>query len=78
MPKKERGLGRGLDALLSGTLEGDYETVRELPAEKIHPRKDQPRKNSMKIPCRNWPALFASMVYYSQCWSDPSKMAMKS
>ncbi|NLU47157.1 MAG: ParB/RepB/Spo0J family partition protein [Syntrophomonadaceae bacterium] len=44
MPKKERGLGRGLDALLSGTLEGDYETVRELPAEKIHPRKDQPRK----------------------------------
>jgi len=44
VPKKERGLGRGLDALLSGTLEGDYETVRELPAEKIHPRKDQPRK----------------------------------
>lgn len=44
MPKKERGLGRGLDALLSGTMEGDYETVREIPTEKIHPRIDQPRK----------------------------------
>lgn len=44
MPKKERGLGRGLDALLSGAMEGDYEPVREIPADKIHPRKDQPRK----------------------------------
>lgn len=44
MPKKERGLGRGLDALLSGTKDGDFEPVRELPIEKIYPRADQPRK----------------------------------
>lgn len=44
MPKKERGLGRGLDALLSGTIEGDYESVREIAIESIHPRTDQPRK----------------------------------
>lgn len=45
MPKKkERGLGRGLDALLSGTIDGDYEPVREIAIDKIHPRTDQPRK----------------------------------
>lgn len=44
MPKKERGLGRGLDALLSGSITGDQEPVREIPIESISPRNDQPRK----------------------------------
>lgn len=44
MSKKERGLGRGLDALLAGTMDGDYEPVREMSIDEIHPRADQPRK----------------------------------
>ena len=44
MSKKERGLGRGLDALLAGTMDGDYEPVREMNIDEIHPRADQPRK----------------------------------
>ena len=44
MPKKERGLGRGLDALLSGSIAGDQEPVREIPIESIRARTDQPRK----------------------------------
>lgn len=44
MPKKERGLGRGLDALLSSSIDGEQEQVREIPTENIHARTDQPRK----------------------------------
>lgn len=44
MPKKERGLGRGLDALLSGPFEEIPDTITELPIDQIHPQTDQPRK----------------------------------
>lgn len=46
MPKKERGLGRGLDALLSGSLEEDPANLAlEMRIQDIHPRSDQPRKH---------------------------------
>ncbi|HNX28204.1 MAG TPA: ParB/RepB/Spo0J family partition protein [Syntrophomonadaceae bacterium] len=40
MPKKERGLGRGLDALFTN----NNETISELDITLIKPRNDQPRK----------------------------------
>lgn len=43
MPKKERGLGRGLDALFSTENEG-YIEITELDTEMIVAREDQPRK----------------------------------
>lgn len=43
MPKKERGLGRGLDALFSLEDEGQIE-ITELDINMIMPREDQPRK----------------------------------
>ena len=43
MPKKERGLGRGLDALFSLENEGQIE-ITELDINMIEPREDQPRK----------------------------------
>ncbi len=43
MPKKERGLGRGLDALFSLENEGQIE-ITELDINMIVPREDQPRK----------------------------------
>lgn len=43
MPKKERGLGRGLDALFSTENEG-YMEITELDIEMIVAREDQPRK----------------------------------
>lgn len=43
MPKKERGLGRGLDALFSSENEG-YLEITELAIEMIMARDDQPRK----------------------------------
>lgn len=44
MPKKERGLGRGLDALFSLENEGHIE-ITELDITMIVARDDQPRKN---------------------------------
>lgn len=44
MPKKERGLGRGLDALFSLENEGQIE-ITELDINMIIPREDQPRKS---------------------------------
>lgn len=44
MPKKERGLGRGLDALLSNTTEVGLEGVLEISMQDIYPRADQPRQ----------------------------------
>ena len=43
MGKKERGLGRGLEALLS-TEESDLDQVRELDLTMIIPQENQPRK----------------------------------
>jgi ParB family chromosome partitioning protein len=43
VPKKERGLGRGLDALFSTENEG-YIEITELDTEMIVAREDQPRK----------------------------------
>lgn len=43
MPKKERGLGRGLDALFSLGNEGNIE-ITELDINRIVAREDQPRK----------------------------------
>jgi len=43
VPKKERGLGRGLDALFSLENEGQIE-ITELDINMIVPREDQPRK----------------------------------
>lgn len=43
MPKKERGLGRGLDALFSTEKDGFME-ITELDIEMIIAREDQPRK----------------------------------
>lgn len=45
MPKKERGLGRGLDALFSGNLDDDSLEIIELNTDAIIPRQDQPRRN---------------------------------
>ncbi|MDD2585053.1 MAG: ParB/RepB/Spo0J family partition protein [Syntrophomonadaceae bacterium] len=48
MPRKERGLGRGLDALLSGGLDiydGNGLEVTQLAPDRVQPRNDQPRKN---------------------------------
>jgi len=44
VPKKERGLGRGLDALFSLENEGQIE-ITELDINMIIPREDQPRKS---------------------------------
>lgn len=44
MAKKDRGLGRGLEALLSGDVQIlNNEQVVEIAIEKLAPRKDQPR-----------------------------------
>ena len=44
MPKRERGLGRGLDALFASTNNYDQEMISEVPISEIVPRKEQPRK----------------------------------
>lgn len=44
MPKKERGLGRGLEALLSaGPSLNDEENIQEIEVEQLKARSDQPR-----------------------------------
>lgn len=43
MVKANRGLGRGLDALLSGTEEGSEDVLRELKVSQLKPGKYQPR-----------------------------------
>lgn len=47
MTKKERGLGRGLDALFSSSYESEYdsEEISKIEVKKIIARSDQPRKN---------------------------------
>lgn len=45
MPKKERGLGRGLDALLSSSINStDGTEINEIEIDELIPRSDQPRK----------------------------------
>lgn len=45
MPKKERGLGRGLDALFSAGIDNDNMEIVELNIDTIIARQDQPRRN---------------------------------
>ncbi|MDD3853107.1 MAG: ParB/RepB/Spo0J family partition protein [Syntrophomonadaceae bacterium] len=45
MPKQERGLGRGLDALFASATDYDQEMVSEVPISEIVPREEQPRKS---------------------------------
>ncbi|MGI5879981.1 MAG: ParB/RepB/Spo0J family partition protein [Syntrophomonadaceae bacterium] len=45
MPKPERGLGRGLDALFAASANSyEQETINEVPIAEIVPREEQPRK----------------------------------
>ena len=45
MPKQERGLGRGLDALFAGAMDdGDKDRVIEVEIKDIKARADQPRR----------------------------------
>jgi hypothetical protein len=44
VPKKERGLGRGLDALFTN----DNDVISELDISILKPRNDQPRKHLIK------------------------------
>ena len=44
MPKKTRGLGRGLDSLFAGTEEEWGTTVQEIPIGEMDPNPDQPRR----------------------------------
>lgn len=44
MAKKERGLGRGLDALFSGTIDSEGLEIVELETTAIIARQDQPRR----------------------------------
>lgn len=43
MAKPNKGLGRGLDALLSGGANANEEILRELKVEQLRPGKYQPR-----------------------------------
>lgn len=45
MPKKERGLGRGLDALFSAGIDNDSLDIVELDTDVIIARQEQPRRN---------------------------------
>lgn len=45
MPKKERGLGRGLDALFSAGIDNDNLEIVELNIDTIIARQEQPRRN---------------------------------
>ena len=45
MPKKNRGLGKGLDALLRTDKPAEKQIVKSLPIDKVIPQKNQPRKN---------------------------------
>lgn len=45
MPKKNRGLGKGLDALLRTDKPAEQQIVKSLPIDKVIPQKNQPRKN---------------------------------
>ena len=44
MPKKTRGLGRGLDSLFAGAEEEWGTTVQEIPIGELDPNPDQPRR----------------------------------
>jgi ParB family chromosome partitioning protein len=45
VPKPERGLGRGLDALFAASANSyEQETINEVPIAEIVPREEQPRK----------------------------------
>lgn len=44
MTKKERGLGRGLDALLSNSINIDSDQVAEVELDLVIPQENQPRK----------------------------------
>lgn len=51
MPKQERGLGRGLDALFAGAMEeGDNSRVVEIDIKEIVARADQPRRKFEEEP----------------------------
>ena len=67
MGRKEHGLGKGLDALLSAA-EPDSVQVMELEIAKVIPQGNQPRKMFAEESLQELASSIRSMEFCSRCW----------